>query len=86
MSKTEKRLKRFLSKPQDFTFEELKGLLKSFGYEEAKTGKTAGARVTFYSKEFDDMIKFHRPHPSKTVKPHYLREIEQHLREKGVIK
>ncbi|MCK7512959.1 MAG: hypothetical protein MZV70_59020 [Desulfobacterales bacterium] len=58
MSKTGKRLKRFLSKPQDFTFEELKGLLKSFGYEEVKTGKTAGARVAFINRQRKSIIRF----------------------------
>lgn len=86
MSKAEKLLKRFLSKPKDFTFEELERLLRSFGYEKANTGKTAGSRVTFYNEELDDMIKFHKPHPSRIMKQCYLRDIERLLRDKGVIK
>ena len=86
MSKTEKLLQRFLSKPKDFTFEDLRRLLKSFGYEDAKTGKTSGSRVAFYNTELDDMIKFHKPHPSQIMKQCYLRDIEQQLRDKGVIK
>jgi len=86
MSKTEKLLQRVLSEPKDFTFEDLRQLLKVFGYEEVKTGKTSGSRVTFYNVKLDDMIKFHRPHPSQIMKQCYLREIQQHLREKGVIK
>lgn len=85
MSKTEKLVQRFLSKPMDFTFADLSRLLKSVGYEEAKTGKTSGSRVTFYSAKLDDMIKFHKPHPSQIMKQCYLREIEQQLRNKGVI-
>lgn len=86
MSKAEKLLKRFLSKPKDFTIDELRGLLKSVGYEEIKTGKTSGSRVTFYNSGLDDMIKFHKPHPSSIMKRCYLREIERRLRERGVIK
>jgi hypothetical protein len=86
MSKTEKLLQRFLSKPKDFTFEDLRRLLKSFGYEEAKTGKTSGSRVTFYNAKLDDMIKFHRPHPSQIMKQCYLRDVGQQLRDKGVLK
>ncbi len=86
MSKAEKLLKRFLLKPKDFTFDELKLLLKVFGYEEIKTGRTSGSRVTFYNSELDDMIKFHKPHPSSIMKRCYLREIEQQLRDWGVIK
>ncbi|MBI5641040.1 MAG: type II toxin-antitoxin system HicA family toxin [Nitrospirae bacterium] len=86
MSKTEKLLQRFLSKQRDFTFEELRKLLKGFGYEEAKTGKTSGTRVAFFNNELDDMIKFHKPHPSQIMKQCYLREIERKLRDKEVIK
>lgn len=86
MSKTEKLLQRFLSKPTDFTFEELARFLKSVGYEEEKTGKTSGSRVSFYNSELDDMVKFHKPHPSSIMKRCYLAEIERKLRDKGVIK
>ena len=86
MSKAEKLLRRFLSKPKDFTFDELRALLKSVGYEEIKTGRTSGSRVTFYNKDLDDMIKFHKPHPSSIMKRCYLREIECQLRDKGVIR
>ena len=86
MSKADKLLQRFLSKPKDFTFEELWKVLKECGYEEIKTGKTSGSRVAFYNRELDDMIKFHRPHPSSIMKQCYLREIERQLRDKGVLK
>lgn len=86
MSKTDKLLQRFLSKPKDFTFEELRKLLKSFGYEEVKTGKTSGSRVAFYNAELDDMIKFHKPHPSRIIKQCYLRDIERQLKDKEAIR
>jgi len=86
MSKAEKLLQRFLSQPKDFTYDELRRLLNSFGYEEARTGKTAGSRTAFYHEKLDDMIKFHRPHPSQIMKRCYLNEIENHLKIKGVIK
>ena len=86
MSKADKLLQRFLSTPKDFTFDELRKLLKSLGYEEVKAGKTSGSRVSFYNLELDDMIKFHRPHPSQIMRQCYLRDIEQQLRDKGVLK
>jgi hypothetical protein len=86
VSKTEKLLRRFLSKPKDFTFDELVRLLKSFGYEEAKTGKTSGSRVTFYNAEHDEMIKLHKPHPAQIIKQCYLRDIQRQLRDKEVLK
>jgi predicted RNA binding protein YcfA (HicA-like mRNA interferase family) len=86
MSKAEKLLQRFLSQPKDFTFAELEKLLKGFGYEEIKTGKTSGSRVAFYNKALNDMIKFHKPHPSQIMKRCYLNEIEKQLKGKGLIK
>ena len=86
MSKADKLLQRFLSKPKDFTFDELRKLLKSLGYKEVKAGKTSGSRVSFYNAELHDMIKFHKPHPSQIMRQCYLRDIEQQLRDKGVLK
>lgn len=71
---------------KDLTFEELRKVLKGCGYEEIKTGKTSGSRAAFYNKEMDDIIKFHKPNPSSVMKRCYLREIERHLRDRGVIK
>jgi hypothetical protein len=86
MSKAEKLIERFNSKPKDFTFDELKRLFLHFGYEEWKTGKTSGSRVAFYNKELDDLIKLHRPHPNPIIKQCYLNEIGKHLKDKGVMK
>ncbi len=86
MSKADKLLQRFLSIPKDFTFEEMRKVLKDCGYEEIKTGKTSGSRVAFYNNEPDDMIKFHKPHPSSIMKRCYLREIKRQLIDKGVLK
>jgi len=86
MSKVEKLLQCFLLRPKDFTYDELRRLLSSFGYEEARTGKTAGSRTAFYNATLDDMIKFHRPHPSQMMKRYCLNEIENQLSIRGVIK
>jgi hypothetical protein len=86
MSKNAKLVKRFLSKPKDFTFDELRRLLSSFGYEEEKAGKTAGSRITFYNARTGDEIKLHKPHPSPIMKRYLLDLIEQRLRDKEVLK
>lgn len=85
MSKSEKLLKRFLAKPKDFTYNELKKLLAGFGYENIGTGKTAGARVTFVNPETKHIIKLHKPHPRPELKRYQLDYIEETLRDKGVI-
>jgi hypothetical protein len=86
MSKTEKLLQRFLSKPKDFTFEELRKFLKSLGYEEAKTGKTSGSRVAFINHQTKNIIRLHRPHPNPELKRYQLDDAEEALRKAEVIK
>jgi hypothetical protein len=86
MGKTEKLLKRFLSKPKDFTYDELKKLLRSLGYREAKTGKTSGARIAFINHDTKHIIRLHKPHPSPELKHYQLSDIEEELRKKEAIK
>ena len=86
MGKSEKLLKRFLSKPKDFTYDELKRLLKSFGYEEVKTGKTSGSRVAFINQNTKHIIRLHKPHPNPELKHYQLNDIEEELRKGGSIK
>ncbi len=85
MSKAEKLLNRFLSKPKDFTYNELKKLLLGFGYGNIGTGKTAGSRVAFMNPESKHIIKLHKPHPRPELKRYQLDYVEEALRNKGVI-
>ncbi|MBE7444642.1 MAG: type II toxin-antitoxin system HicA family toxin [Planctomycetia bacterium] len=85
MGRFEKLLKRFLSKPKDFSYDELTRLLASLGYEKVSTGKTAGSRVAFVNPETRHIIKLHRPHPRPELKRYQLDDIEETLRNKGVI-
>ena len=85
MSRFEKLLKRFLSKPKDFSYDELTRLLASLGYEKVGTGKTAGSRVAFVNPETRHIIKLHRPHPRSEPKRYQLDDIEETLKNKGVI-
>lgn len=85
MSKAEKLLKRFLSKPKNFTYNELKRLLDNLGYKEAKTGKTSGSRAAFINYETKHIIRIHRPHPRPELKQYQLDYIEEELKNRGVI-
>jgi hypothetical protein len=51
MAKHDKLVERFLSKPKDFTWQELVKLLHGFGYELTSSGKTAGSRTRFVHAE-----------------------------------
>ena len=85
MTKQKKLLERFLSKPRDFTFDEMRKLLRGFGYQEIKPGKTSGSRVAFFHKGLSHIIRLHKPHPKNILKRYQLDLIEDELREQGVL-
>ena len=86
MTKQEKLLKKFLSKPHDFTYDEMKKLLSGLGYQEIRTGKTSGARVAFINKATHHIILLHKPHPRNIMKRYQLNMIEEELRNREILK
>ena len=78
MSKKDKLIRRFLSMPSDFRFDEVIKLLGYFGYEEVKSGKTSGSRIKFVNSK-NDQIRFHRPHPTGIMKCYQLKQIKEKL-------
>lgn len=86
MSKAEKLIKRFLSKPNDFTYNELETLLRGFGYKEVKMGKTSGSRVAFINDETKHIIRLHKPHPRPELKRYQLEYLIEELKNKGFLR
>jgi hypothetical protein len=84
MGKKEKLLKRFLSRPVDFSFEELTVLLAFFGYYPADTGKTGGSRAAFIDKD-GGSIRLHRPHPGNELKRYQIDDVLSMLKSKGYL-
>jgi hypothetical protein len=58
--------------------------LSGFGYILIKSGKTGGSRVKFIHKNLPLTI-LHKPHPTKVLKKYQLEQIEETLREEGLI-
>ena len=85
MSKEEKLLERFMSRPKDFTYNELRRLLKTFGYIESAQGKTSGSRVAFIETESKHIIRLHKPHPGNELKLYQLDQIRDELSGRGLI-
>jgi hypothetical protein len=85
MSRRDKLKRRFLTRPADFTYDEMRKLLNGFGYEEMKTGKTAGSRAAFINKTSRHIIRLHRPHPGNVMKKYQMELVEEALRAKGMI-
>jgi len=79
MGRAEKLLRRFLSKPNDFTYDELKRLLSSFGYKETRAGKTSGSRAAFINNKTKHIIRLHRPHPASVIPTGTLGTASKHI-------
>lgn len=87
MSKEEKLLRRLLSRPKDFTIDELTVILKRLGFESLKKGKTSGSRIIFVNKEngTKDIIQLHRPHPGNEIDLGALKDVITCLKDGGYI-
>jgi len=73
-----------LSKPKDFTFDELATLYGHFGYNLYNAGKTSGSRVTFVNED-NDYIRLHKPHQSKELKAYQVKDAIKSLEERGLL-
>jgi predicted RNA binding protein YcfA (HicA-like mRNA interferase family) len=81
MSKAEKLLQRLLTLPRDFTWEELVTVLRHLGYNELTN---SGSRRKFIDAK-QHMINLHKPHPSNIIKHYALKQVVEHLQEKGLV-
>lgn len=80
MSKLEKQVRRLKSKPKDYTYVELKGLLNKLGFIEYNNGKTSGSRVSFID-DLNRVIELHKPHPDNIIKQYKIIQIIDQLKE-----
>ena len=85
MSRKDKLLVRFLQKPSDFTYNELRTLLSGFGYMELPLGKTSGSRVAFMNEQNNHIIRLHKPHPGNILKYYQIDQIIDELLRIGAI-
>jgi hypothetical protein len=84
MSKQEKLLQRFKSKPADFSWAELKTLLGGLGYELSAGGKTGGSRIKFLHRQRPPII-MHKPHPTPILKRYQVEQILDFLKKEGIL-
>lgn len=84
MTKIDKLKTRFLSKPSDFKWDELKTLLSGLGYKEYNAGKTSDSRVRFIHQNHSD-IMMHKPHPRPELKVYQIRQIIEQLKKEGLL-
>lgn len=84
VSKLEKLVTRFLSRPKDLTWDELVLILAHYGYNEIPAGKTGGSRRKFNNTN-NDIIALHKPHPQPVVKSYVIKQLLLELKKKGKI-
>ena len=82
MGKREKLIVKLKNVPADFTWQDLKALLKAIGYQEIQG---SGSRVKFDNGNADQMINLHKPHPGNIVKRYALRQLIEKLEQGGLI-
>jgi len=84
MTKVDKLIDRFLTKPTDFTWAELVKVLGSFGYKQISAGKTGGSRVRFVHDDYPPII-MHKPHPRPILKRYQLEDIVNLLQQEKLL-
>jgi hypothetical protein len=85
MSRKEKIVARFLSRPKDFSYDELVIILKIFGYEEIKTGKTSGSRRAFIRSSDGHILQLHKPHPENEMRIYQIDLIIEELKKRDLL-
>lgn len=86
MSTLEKRIRRLLQRPTDYTYDELRALLHSLGYEEYNKGRTSGSRVLFAKSGKNKTLMLHIPHNPPYLKKYAIDNVIEFLKESGDIK
>ncbi|MCY4451495.1 MAG: type II toxin-antitoxin system HicA family toxin [Immundisolibacterales bacterium] len=84
MTRRDKLVRRFRTRPRNFAWEELVRLLAGVGYVEARSGATDGSRRRFVHPDAP-AISLHRPHPGNIVKMYTIDEVLRLLTEEELI-
>lgn len=84
MTRKDKLIKRLLSKPADFTWDELKTVLSRLHFEEANTAKTGGSMRRFVNPS-GVVISLHKPHPHNILKKYQIEQVIEILEQEGLL-
>ena len=81
MTRLDKLRQRILSRPKDFTWQELHLLMKGFGYQLKTTG---GSGRKFTHAEYKTLF-IHEPHPGSILKSYQVRDAIDLLIQEGLL-
>ncbi|MCW8802445.1 MAG: type II toxin-antitoxin system HicA family toxin [Candidatus Bathyarchaeota archaeon] len=82
MTKLEKLVSRFLTRPKDFTYSELRRMLNGFGYNEIQGSVS---RVVFSNASLKHRIKLQKPHPGNILKTYQIDLVLNELKSNGLL-
>lgn len=82
MTKRNKSLARLLTRPSDFAWDELLGVMQAFDFDLKTTG---GSGRKFIHRLTGVTHFMHEPHPSKVLKSYQVRDVITLLRKEGYI-
>ena len=84
MGQKDKLIKKLLSKPRDFTFDEAEALLGYLSFSRSDKGKTSGSRVKFTSEKHGAIL-LHKPHPRKELLEYQVKQLIEMLEQEGLL-
>jgi len=84
VKKSEKIVSRLKSKPNNFTYNELKIVLQG-RYVDINLGKTAASRVGFINNANSHLIRLHKSQPANILKSYQLELILEELTKRSLI-
>lgn len=86
MSRREKLLERLMSRPDDFTSDELETVMLQCGCRKSSRGKTSGSAIAYIHVKSGRVFKAHSPHPAKVLKHYQVAAVIEFLQSVGEIK
>ena len=81
MTRLDKLRQRILSRPKDFTWQELQLLMKSLGFEM----KTTGGSGRKFAHPQHNTLFIHEPHPGSILKSYQVRDAIDLLTKEGLL-
>jgi hypothetical protein len=83
MGRKEKLIARLKSRPNDFTFDDMRNLLELLGFKLSNKGKTSGSRVKFENDSVS--VYLHKPHPRKELLEYQVKYILELLERENLL-
>ena len=79
MSQKDSLVERLLSKPKDFTIDELESLMSKCCCKKFNRGRTSGSAIAYIHEATGRKLKIHSPHPQKELKRYVIEDVIEFL-------